>query len=148
MQWGQTPTSVPRLLNSCSSSSGNFKQKLTSHEVLGPASKKVYSDTTVSRIYSVYAIAMLPGQTVPLHLDVPEFHGIERSSCPNWLLVAFHANFQINNKVKLIHVGGSPLFRDFLPLESKKRDLSVLPSDQTCRRPCCLPPRPGKPPSP
>lgn len=61
-------------------------------QVLGPASTKVYSDTTVSRIYSVYAIAMLPGQTVPLHLDVPEFHGIERSSCPNWLLVAAHCS--------------------------------------------------------
>merc|ERR1711899_558171 len=35
---------------------------------------------------------MVPGQTVPLHLDVPEFHGIERSSCPNWLLVAAHCS--------------------------------------------------------
>merc|ERR1719239_1637064 len=35
---------------------------------------------------------MLPGQTVPLHLDVPEFYGIERSSCPNWLLVAAHCS--------------------------------------------------------
>merc|ERR1712037_868005 len=45
-----------------------------------------------SRIYSVYAIVMLPGQTVPLHLDVPEFYGIERSACPNWLLVAAHCS--------------------------------------------------------
>ena len=56
-------------------------------QVLGPASTRVYSDTPISRIYSVYAIVMLPGQTVPLHLDVPEFYGIERSACPNWLLV-------------------------------------------------------------
>ena len=57
--------------------------------MLGPASTRVYSDTPISRIYSVYAIVMLPGQTVPLHLDVPEFYGIERSSCPNWLLVRY-----------------------------------------------------------
>jgi len=61
-------------------------------QVLGPASTRVYSDTPISRIYSVYAIVMLPGQTVPLHLDVPEFYGIERSSCPNWLLVAAHCS--------------------------------------------------------
>jgi len=61
-------------------------------EVLGPASTRVYSDTPISRIYSVYAIVMLPGQTVPLHLDVPEFYGIERSACPNWLLVAAHCS--------------------------------------------------------
>lgn len=61
-------------------------------QALGPASRKVYSDTSISRIYSVYAIVMLPGQTVPLHLDVPEFHGIDRSACPNWLLVAAHCS--------------------------------------------------------
>ena len=59
----------------------------STNKALGPASRKVYSDTSISRIYSVYAIVMLPGQTVPLHLDVPEFHGIDRSACPNWLLV-------------------------------------------------------------
>ena len=62
----------------------------STNKALGPASRKVYSDTSISRIYSVYAIVMLPGQTVPLHLDVPEFHGIDRSACPNWLLVIWN----------------------------------------------------------
>ena len=44
----------------------------------------------------------MPGQTVTLHLDVPEFIGVERSTCPSWLLVAAHcsglfARLKVNN---------------------------------------------------
>lgn len=45
-----------------------------------------------SRCYSVYANALLPGHVINLHLDVPEFRGLNRSSCPNWLLVAAHCS--------------------------------------------------------
>ena len=72
----------------------------STNKALGPASRKVYSDTSISRIYSVYAIVMLPGQTVPLHLDVPEFHGIDRSACPNWLLVTCNSNHQLGSILK------------------------------------------------
>ena len=41
-----------------------------------------------SRMFSMYANLVLPGQRVNLHLDVPEFHGLDRSKCPSWLLVA------------------------------------------------------------
>ena len=29
---------------------------------------------------------------VAMHLDVPEFLGVERSGCPSWLLVAAHCS--------------------------------------------------------
>ena len=83
---GTSPDIVAQL-SEVAVSSKKILQFLPFLQVLGPASTKVYSDTPISRIYSVYAIVMLPGQTVPLHLDVPEFYGIERSACPNWLLV-------------------------------------------------------------
>lgn len=52
----------------------------------------------LSRIYSLYANACVPGQIINLHLDVPEFRGVDRSTCPNWLLVAAHCSglFQEN----------------------------------------------------
>ena len=31
-------------------------------------------------------------QIVAMHLDVPEFLGVERSGCPSWLLVAAHCS--------------------------------------------------------
>ena len=40
----------------------------------------------------MYANLILPGQTVNLHLDVPEFIGLDRSKSPSWLLVAAHCS--------------------------------------------------------
>ena len=122
-------------------------------KALGPASRKVYSDTSISRIYSVYAIVMLPGQTVPLHLDVPEFHGIDRSACPNWLLVSCNPNFhQIINLGRFWkkvytkwHSGCRPLLWPFLLIKSEKRDCSVLPGHQDCWSSCCLSSKAGWP---
>lgn len=45
-----------------------------------------------ARVYSVYANALLPGHIVNMHLDVPEFAGVDRSGTPNWLLVAAHSS--------------------------------------------------------
>merc|ERR1711971_1133730 len=69
---------------------------------LRPACLQVYPGHKVARLFSVYANLLLPGQTVTLHLDVPEFIGVERSTCPSWLLVAAHcsglfARFRVNN---------------------------------------------------
>lgn len=38
----------------------------------------------------VYANVMLPGQELPLHTDIPEFLGADRSQLPMWLLVVMH----------------------------------------------------------
>ena len=45
-----------------------------------------------SRMFSMYTNLILPGQTVNLHLDVPEFVGLDRSKTPSWLLVAAHCS--------------------------------------------------------
>ena len=38
----------------------------------------------------VYANVMLPGQELPVHTDIPEFLGADRSQLPMWLLVVMH----------------------------------------------------------
>ena len=123
----------------------------STNKALGPASRKVYSDTSISRIYSVYAIVMLPGQTVPLHLDVPEFHGIDRSACPNWLLVTCNSNHQLGSILKRKkvdtnwHSGCRTLLWTFLLIKSEKRDRGVLPGHQACWSSCCLSSKAGWP---
>jgi len=68
------------------------------HSTLIPAVLAVFGEQNnpeafkCSRLYSVYALLQLPGHSVNLHLDVPEFLGVDRSTCPNWLLVAAHAS--------------------------------------------------------
>ena len=67
-----------------------------------PCPLQVYPGHKVARLFSVYANLLLEGQTVTLHLDVPEFFGLERSTCPSWLLVAAHCSrlfdrFRVNN---------------------------------------------------
>lgn len=61
-------------------------------KVLKPAALSVYSDGQIARLFSVYVNALTPGQTIGLHVDVPEFPGIDRSNCPSWLLVAAHCS--------------------------------------------------------
>lgn len=51
-----------------------------------------------SRIYSLYANVLVPGQIINMHLDVPEFIGVDRSTCPNWLLVAAHCSGLFQDK--------------------------------------------------
>jgi len=38
----------------------------------------------------VYANVMVPGQELPVHTDIPEFLGADRSQLPMWLLVVMH----------------------------------------------------------
>jgi hypothetical protein len=38
----------------------------------------------------VYANVMLPGQELPVHTDIPEFLGADRTQLPMWLLVVMH----------------------------------------------------------
>jgi len=60
--------------------------------ILSPACLSVYKDAEVVRLFSVYTNLLLAGHTVCLHLDVPEFLGLDRSCCPSWLLVAAHCS--------------------------------------------------------
>ena len=68
------------------------------YEALLPAALKVFGEeqnpaaARVSYIYSLYANLCLPGHIINLHLDVPEFAGVDRSTCPNWLLVCAHCS--------------------------------------------------------
>jgi hypothetical protein len=67
-------------------------------KALLPAALRVYGEENneaaarVSRVYSMYCNALLPGHIINMHLDVPEFLGVDRSKCPNWLLVAAHCS--------------------------------------------------------
>lgn len=46
----------------------------------------------LTSVFSLYASALLPGHAIKMHLDVPEFRGLDRSTCPGWLLVAAHCS--------------------------------------------------------
>jgi len=71
---------------------GKLATQLT--EALLPAALAVFGEENNpeaakhSRIYSLYVNLLLPGQSVKMHLDVPELRGVDRSTCPSWLLVA------------------------------------------------------------
>mmetsp|Transcript_5087 Transcript_5087/g.9857 ORF Transcript_5087/g.9857 Transcript_5087/m.9857 type:complete len:414 (-) Transcript_5087:361-1602(-) len=65
-------------------------------EILTPAASQVFPGASevglTPKVYSIYANALLPGHVINMHLDVPEFDGLDRSTTPNWLLVAAHCS--------------------------------------------------------
>mmetsp|Transcript_25885 Transcript_25885/g.88570 ORF Transcript_25885/g.88570 Transcript_25885/m.88570 type:complete len:447 (+) Transcript_25885:198-1538(+) len=67
-------------------------------ECLKPAALKVFGEEAnaealeASHVYSMYANVLLPGQIINLHVDVPEFRGLDRSKCPTWLLAVAHCS--------------------------------------------------------
>jgi len=75
---------------------GELARRLS--ELLLPAALKVFGEEENpealkhSHIYSLYVNLLLPGQSIQLHLDVPELLGVDRSNCPSWLLVAAHCS--------------------------------------------------------
>lgn len=44
-------------------------------------------DSIVNEIFQLDILLMLPGQELPMHLNVPYFWGADRNSFPHWLLV-------------------------------------------------------------
>ncbi len=44
-------------------------------------------DSVVNELFQLDILLMLPGQELPMHLNVPYFWGANRSSFPHWLLV-------------------------------------------------------------
>lgn len=65
-----------------------------------------------STVYSLYANVLLPGHVINLHLDVPEFRGLDRSNCPTWLLVVARCaglfeEYRVNNVTSVFYPKGS-----------------------------------------
>jgi hypothetical protein len=48
----------------------------------------VKSESIVTEMFQLDLLLMLPGQELPIHLNTPYFWGADRSSFPQWLLVA------------------------------------------------------------
>lgn len=57
---------------------------------LREAAREVAGGGTVLEPAYVIANVMLPGQELAPHHDIPEFRGLDRSTCPGWLLVVAH----------------------------------------------------------
>jgi len=63
-------------------------------------------------VYSIYANVLLPGHVINLHLDVPEFRGLDRSNCPTWLLVVARCaglfeDYRVNNVTSVFYPKGA-----------------------------------------
>ena len=43
-------------------------------------------------MFSVYTNLLIPGNTIKLHVDTPDFAGLDRSRCPSWLLAVAHCS--------------------------------------------------------
>ncbi len=48
---------------------------------------KTKTDSIVNELFQLDILLMLPGQELPMHLNVPYFWGANRNSFPHWLLV-------------------------------------------------------------
>jgi hypothetical protein len=59
------------------------------HEAFVEAAQRVHGRPVIEPAI-VFANLMVPGQELALHTDVPEFRGLNRKGCPQWLLVAMH----------------------------------------------------------
>lgn len=77
-------------------------------DLLLPAALKVFGVPDneevkkASKMFSIYTNLLLPGHTIKIHSDVPEFVGLDRSTCPSWLLVAakfsgLFSDYQVRN---------------------------------------------------
>jgi len=79
-----------------SSKDDDLDQEAIEHlkEILLPAALKVFGEEDneeakkASSLFSIYTNFLVPGHNIKLHLDVPEFVGLDRSTCPSWLLIA------------------------------------------------------------
>ena len=43
-------------------------------------------------MFSIYTNLLIPGNTMKLHVDTPDFAGLDRSRCPSWLLAVAHCS--------------------------------------------------------
>jgi hypothetical protein len=59
------------------------------HEGFVDAARRVHGRPVIEPAI-VYANLLLPGQELAVHTDVPEFRGANRTTVPQWLLVAMH----------------------------------------------------------
>ncbi len=64
-------------------------EPLYRHEGYIDAAKKLTGKPVV-RPTMLYANLLVPGQELAVHTDTPEFRGLDKTRCPEWLLVAMH----------------------------------------------------------
>lgn len=50
------------------------------------------ANSVVTEVFQLDLVIMLPGQELPMHLNVPYFWGADRNTLPQWLLVAMKAS--------------------------------------------------------
>lgn len=66
--------------------------------LLLPAVLRIYGEEgsqeawQASEMFSVYTNLLIPGNTIKLHIDTPDFAGLDRSQCPSWLLAVAHCS--------------------------------------------------------
>jgi len=78
------------------SDKGSIPESVTEQlkDLLLPAVLKVFGEENnedalkYSRMFSIYANLLFPGHNIKMHLDVPQFLGVDRSTTPSWLLIA------------------------------------------------------------
>lgn len=64
-------------------------ESFLNHEEFIEAARATYDLPLVVPTH-LYANVMLPGQELPVHTDIPEFIGADRTQLPMWLLVVMH----------------------------------------------------------
>lgn len=64
-------------------------EPLYHHEGYAEAAKQL-TGKSVIRPTMLYANLLVPGQELAVHTDTPEFRGLDKTRCPEWLLVAMH----------------------------------------------------------
>jgi len=72
-------------------------------KLLLPAALKIYGEEKnaaaweASELFSIYTNLLIPGNTIKLHVDTPDFAGLDRSRCPSWLLAVAHCSGQFSD---------------------------------------------------
>lgn len=64
-------------------------ETLLEHEGYAEAARSITQRPLV-RPTMLYANLLVPGQELAVHSDTPEYRGLDKTRCPEWLLVAMH----------------------------------------------------------
>jgi hypothetical protein len=88
--------------------------------------KKVDRDSIITELFQLDLLVMLPGQELPMHLNVPYFWSADRSHLPQWLLVLMKKS-KLFNHLFIPQVQGINWInfdKKFKPVESDIVDLN------------------------
>ena len=155
IQQSQTPNSVYssfiNLKNLEEFNTVDFKEKMNAICADNTIfhTKNVNKNAIVSEMFQLDLLLILPGQELPMHLNVPYFWSADRNNLPQWLLVLMKRSRLFNNIfipqvqginwinfdesfkpvesefVDLNGDGGDFYFYPYLPLSSKRADGST-----------------------